>query len=166
MPWVGRTSFLLSFTIHQSYMYRLCQCPGSGEPHFYRCRPKKVRLTRILCQCPGSGEPHFYIRKTPKDIGQKCLCQCPGSGEPHFYKWQIILNLPSKCCVNALGRANLISILPPLRASVYAGFRPCFCRYFSEFSDKYTKRGVKVGKAWIVFIRVQSVEAFYTYDYT
>lgn len=66
----------------------------------------------------------------------------------------------------ALSRANLISTLPLLRASVYAGFRPCFCRYLSEYSEKYIKQGVKVGKGWIVFIRVQSVEAFYTYDYT
>lgn len=80
----------------------------------------------------------------------------------HGHRTKIRINL----CVNALSRANLISTLPLLRASVYAGFRPCFCRYLSEYSEKYIKQGVKVGKGWIVFIRVQSVEAFYTYDYT
>ena len=66
-----------------------------------------------------------------------------------------------KIGVNALWRAVLISTLPPLRASVYAGFSVYFCRYFSEYSEKCTRQGAKVGNRRIVLIQIQSAEAFY-----
>ena len=63
--------------------------------------------------------------------------------------------------VNALSRAGPIST-PPLRnPSIYAGCRPCFCRYFSEYSDNTPKQGSKVGRALIVFFKIQFLEPIY-----
>ena len=38
--------------------------------------------------------------------------------------------------VNALSRATLISTLSPQNPLFFNGFRTCFCRYFSEYSEK------------------------------
>ena len=36
------------------------------------------------CQCPLSGESHFYEVIDNGDNGE-VMCQCPSSGESHFY---------------------------------------------------------------------------------
>ena len=58
------------------------------------------------------------------------MCQCPLRAGPHFYSTF-------------------------LRPNVYKGFRSIFSAHFSEYSDISQKQGVKVGKARIVFIRIQ-----------
>ena len=56
-------------------------------------------------------------------------------------------------CVNALYLGLLIST-PPLKIpSIYAAFRAYFCRYFSEYSENFFKKVLKVGKRRIVFLR-------------
>ena len=57
--------------------------------------------------------------------------------------------------VNALNRAILISTLPPKKPFIYAGFKPHFCRYFSEYSENLAFTGLKVGKGEIIFFQVQ-----------
>ena len=87
----------------------LCQCPVSGESHFYSEEQLREYQKRTLCQCPVSGESHFYpvvlSGQTPSDI----VCQCPVSGESHFYGRNGAFESKSIMCVNALSRANPIS---------------------------------------------------------
>ena len=92
----------------------MCQCPNSGQPHFYPNSFPAQRQTIARCQCPNSGQPHFYIEHhSPMREPMKCVnaltranpistklyptvfrhngrCQCPNSGQPHFYPqvWQ------------------------------------------------------------------------------
>lgn len=46
-----------------------------------------------------------------------------------------IQETPTTLCVNALGRAYSISTVPLRNPSVYAGFQPCFCKQFTEYSE-------------------------------
>ena len=80
-------------------------------------------------------------------------CQCPLSWAAHFY-CRIDILAPYICeCVNALYLGLLIST-PPLKIpSIYAAFRAYFCRYFSEYSENFFKKVLKVGKRRIVFLR-------------
>ena len=84
MPLVGRASFLQHKRIAIAPIADLCQCPQSGEPHFYVKRSCSVNFAASGCQCPQSGNPHFY--KITDEDG----------------------NVVVKC-VNALSRAILIS---------------------------------------------------------
>ena len=63
-----------------------------------------------VCQCPVSGESHFYrIKEEPLEDWAK-KCQCPVSGESHFYRLeQNKQQYRLLYCVNALSRANPIS---------------------------------------------------------
>ena len=95
---------------------------------------------------------HFYNGKLAFDF-QRNQCQCPLSWAAHFYRisgrWTELL----KECVNALYLGLLIST-PPLKIpSIYAAFRAYFCRYFSEYSENFFKKVLKVGKRRIVFLR-------------
>ena len=58
-------------------------------------------------------------------------------------------------CFHALNRAILISTLPPKKPFIYAGFKPHFCGYFSEYSENLALTDSKVGKGEIVFFQVQ-----------
>ena len=59
----------------------------------------------------------------------------------------------SKGGVNAHFLGLLISTLPLKIPSIYAAYRACFCGYFSEYSDSSPKKGSKVGRRRIVFLR-------------
>ena len=109
MPSVGRDSFLQGNIVCIVQPISLCQCPQSGEPHFYVKRSCSVNFAASGCQCPQSGNPHFYAAQaTGKSVPE--LCQCPQSGNPHFY--------PAS-----------------LEPAILAAFRARFCTYFSEYSD-------------------------------
>ena len=58
----------------------------------------------------------------------KIKCQCPQSGDTHFY--------PAS-----------------LEPAYLAAFRARFCRYFSGYSDKWPKTGLKVGRRQIVLYK-------------
>ena len=62
-----------------------------------------------MCQCPKSGEVHFYINIDRWTHNTKRKCQCPKSGEVHFYPKGNITVEESNACVNALSRAKFIS---------------------------------------------------------
>ena len=60
-----------------------CQCPVSGESHFY---PGEYCIKEVqygLCQCPVSGESHFYDRRgeyyapTVRFVSMPCLGRIP-----------------------------------------------------------------------------------------
>ena len=80
------------------------------------------------------------------------VCQCPLSRATHFYRKPLeneyYFVIP---CVNALYLGLLISTLPLQKPFIYAGFRPRFCMYLSEYSDNLAKQGQKVGRGRIVF---------------
>ena len=85
----------------------MCQCPQSGDPHFYS-KAKVEKQNIRWCQCPQSGDPHFYRAWRTHIRPDQRSCQCPQSGDPHFYK----ILVPEEAgwfCVNALSRAILIS---------------------------------------------------------
>ena len=68
---------------------RGCQCPMTGNHHFYKDTEKMSQMQKILCQCPMTGNHHFY-------------CECRSA-----------VLLVSRC-VNALWRAIIISTLNTL----------------------------------------------------
>ena len=84
------------------------QCPLSGVPLFYEIQHLISRTVKA-CQCPTSGDHHFYPSETNtvdpyqdcvampsigrtsfpqtlrKETSWYCMQQCPLSGVPHFY---------------------------------------------------------------------------------
>ena len=89
-----------------------CQCPSTGNPHFYAWMKPKMKTMSRSCQCPSTGNPHFYVssvneegvalcdrvnalqraipistRSRMKSCLKRQRCQCPSTGNPHFYAW-------------------------------------------------------------------------------
>ena len=60
MPSVGQSSFLHNYSGMYCSGTLSCQCPQSGNPHFYPAILQKRYPEPYLCQCPQSGNPHFY----------------------------------------------------------------------------------------------------------
>ena len=110
----------------------------------------------MLILVPSVGQSSFLHEEISEKAHQQILCQCPQSGNPHFYG-SLRSQQPSASlvCVNALNRAILISTLPPKKPFIYAGFKPHFCGYFSEYSENLALTDPKVGKGEIVFFQVQ-----------
>ena len=79
----------------------------------------------------------------------------PSVGQSSFLHKKLDDLMDIAASVNALNRAILISTLPPKKPFIYAGFKPHFCRYFSEYSENLAFTGLKVGKGEIVFFQVQ-----------
>ena len=80
----------------------VCQCPQSGNPHFYVGFLPEIFLPAYMCQCPQSGNPHFYVGFLPEIFLPAYMCQCPQSGNPHFYgnddeslKLMYVVSMPS-----------------------------------------------------------------------
>ena len=65
------------------------------------------------------------------------MCQCPYSGALHFYRLLKRTMRRRKDCVNALTRALSISTVPLKMVIEIKAFWALFCRYFSEYSEKY-----------------------------
>ena len=82
---------------------------------------------------------------------------------PFLQKYISATAIVHQVSVNALSRAYTISTLPPKKPFIYAGFKPHFCRYFSEYSENLVFRDQKVGKGEIVFFQVQFVILSDTY---
>ena len=170
----GLPHFYPEYCVRDAILRAMCQCPMSGLPHFYAewlreqgyqryvsmpyvgltsfpqnlswihlrillsvnalCRAYLISTAATLVytvyqdvvSMPCVGLTSFLHVGFTCNYCNDSVCQCPVSGLPHFYP-------------------------APLRASVYAGFSACFCRYFSEYSEKYPKQGAKVGKGLIVF---------------
>ena len=59
MPCLGRIPFLRSTGTRKRGCSAGCQCPVSGESHFYSVDEVQEVVVN-LCQCPVSGESHFY----------------------------------------------------------------------------------------------------------
>ena len=39
----------------------------------------------FACQCPSTGNPHFYVHAGSRQGICPGRCQCPSTGNPHFY---------------------------------------------------------------------------------
>ena len=126
MPSISGYSFLRNQNfgmVDNSYV----SMPSISGCSFLRVNVKALpRLLLLLCQCPLSRAAHFY---------------------DSFWRASVFLLY----CVNALYLGLLISTLPLQKPFIYAGSRPRFCRYFSEYSDNLAKQGQKVGRDRIVF---------------
>ena len=83
--------------------------PQIGKISFVQCFVAMLLISGTVCQCPKSGEPHFYEMPEATVSKPEMMCQCPKSGEPHFYFLLPFIKAICIGCVNALGRANLIS---------------------------------------------------------
>ena len=109
MPSVGRSSFLQSMVITSSAIKQVCQCPQSGDPHFYT--GSKLWITRTPESVNALSRASLIsTRRQGYHKEGKVSCQCPQSGKPHFYP-------------------------APLEPAILAASKAHFCTYFSEYSD-------------------------------
>ena len=89
-----------------------CQCPQTGNTHFYRDRRIALDKLHKACQCPQTGNTHFYIPTVSIPSTRPRVCQCPQTGHTLFYVDEAnAIMAAAKACVNALKRATLISTL-------------------------------------------------------
>ena len=135
MPSHGQHSFLLPPEEERYFILSKCQCPHTGNTHFYAhqcvsnslkesgCVNALTRATLIstgylilecvfscLCQCPQTGNTHFYLdAEWVAMLGEFYEWQCPQTGNTHFYRYSMPHTDHKQGCVNALTRATLIS---------------------------------------------------------
>ena len=133
-----------------------------GRDSFLQNLRRPTMEAKDVCQCPVSGETHFYSTHSGLSVLARRFVSMPCIGRDSFLQGTQKICSSGCACVNALYRAGLISTPPLQKSSVYAGCSICFCRYFSEYSDNSPKQGPKVGRAMIVFFEIQSCESFYT----
>ena len=151
LSWATHFYSIMQKTLDTTFL--VCQCPLSWATHFYEYTRKEPHFTSNRCQCPLSWATHFYVNNGIDFNHSRHMCQCPLSWATHFY--YLVNNMPGLefCCVNAHFLGLLISTLPLKIPSIYAAYRACFCGYFSEYSDSSPKKGSKVGRRRIVFLR-------------
>ena len=67
----------------------MCQCPLTGNHHFYGGNHGRAEKKTGLVSMPSNGQPSFllYMPKEEK-IWQK-RCQCPLTGNHHFYGYSM-----------------------------------------------------------------------------
>ena len=113
MPWVGQTSFLRGKTIPCSICETPCQCPGSGKPHFYIAPTPQKGDYYVGVSMPWVGQTSFLLAERGKMLITNNMC-VNALGRANLISTAQTKNPLGKgfCCVNALGRANLISTLP------------------------------------------------------
>ena len=61
MPWIGRSSFLQG-RVPADGLVQGVSMPWIGRSSFLHSSPKKKEVVSLVCQCPESGEVHFYVR--------------------------------------------------------------------------------------------------------
>ena len=94
------------------FVFMLILVPSVGRSSFLPTTPEiEAEVNKVLCQCPQSGNPHFYAYVISEILMVKG-CQYPQSGNPHFYDADVLSAICQTGGVNALNRANLISTLP------------------------------------------------------
>ena len=110
MPSNGQHSFLPIVSLKPGDTVLMCQCPQTGNTHFYRA-PAKKRLKDIdvstpsngqhsflrpnsilggrclygMCQRPQTGNTHFYPEENKESVYSRMMCQRPQTGNTHFY---------------------------------------------------------------------------------
>ena len=102
-------------------IHSTCQCPQSGNSHFYSLSRFVAVLLGWGVSMPSVGQILFLRQRRYPMKTDYLVCQCPQSGDTHFY--------PAS-----------------LEPAYLAAFRARFCRYFSEYSDNCPKTGLKVGR--------------------
>ena len=63
---------------------RLCQCPVSGNTHFYVQKLEQVPQGLKECQCPVSGNTHFYSKIGGTDGNYVVIVSMPCVGQHSF----------------------------------------------------------------------------------
>ena len=130
MPSTGGTSFLQNMIIFWTIVEVVCQCPLRAGPHFYYTNHQGTVWELYWCVNALYGRDLISTYGNVQSRNYQRWCQCPLRAGPHFYSTF-------------------------LRPNVYKGFRSIFSAHFSEYSDISQKQWAKVGKARIVFIRIQ-----------
>ena len=159
MPLIGRYSFLLHMRSFWTACDCRCQCPQSGDTHFYGFPLRETLRPMWVCQCPQSGDTHFYLGgKCNENRWSKCV-NALNRAILISTNWKFMYG-NCRDGVNALNRAILISTAvmflirmrplslcqcpqsgdthfypASLEPAYLAAFRARFCRYFSEYSD-------------------------------
>ena len=112
MPCLGRIPFLPG-NGGETTDNGVCQCPVSGESHFYRFQDRQHHNRLSSCQCPVSGESHFYEEQDLEAPHSEEWCQCPVSGESHFYEIEASGDIDSKEDVSmpCLGRIPFLLMI-------------------------------------------------------
>ena len=82
--------------------------PSNGQHSFLPLVAIETDGNLSRCQCPRTGNTHFYPRNHD-DNGCGYVCQCPRTGNTHFYGVFLDRMVDELKCVNALERATLIS---------------------------------------------------------
>ena len=158
MPCLGLTSLHTERSSYALHELQLCQCPVSGSR---LCTHAKLfrYYSGVLCQCPVSGSRLCTYGIWGKGISYIWIVSMPCLGLTSLHHLtlpkRVVSRTVSMPClgltslhariergsseylisVNALSRAHVSAPLPLKNLSIYAGFKPWFFVYFSEFSD-------------------------------
>ena len=134
MPFNGQSPFLQKETNPQKLMKSVCQCPSTGNLHFYDCfqlswmqhvmcvnaLQRAISISTVLvycwnpvcsmCQCPSTGNLHFYKgnMETQHEIFGVSM---PFNGQSPFLQGKHHVKIQTIICVNALQRAISISTI-------------------------------------------------------
>ena len=119
MPSNGLHSFLHLSWRDITEVILMCQCPPTGNTHFYG-KDKNDYVADSTCQCPPTGHTHFYIEEIAGTVkpyrvsmpsnGQHSFlhissgklkeavaCQCPQTGHTHFYHYNNVRRTRKLC---------------------------------------------------------------------
>ena len=58
--------------------------PSNGQHSFLHLSWRDITEVILMCQCPQTGNTHFY-GKDKNDYVADSTCQCPQTGHTHFY---------------------------------------------------------------------------------
>ena len=110
MPFNGQSPFLPTKSYQCPYEIPMCQCPSTGNPHFY-ANSEILQLGHVFeCQCPSTGNPHFYdLRYRRREKFRGICVNALQRAIPISTLGELIRKLNAEYCVNALQRAIPIS---------------------------------------------------------
>ena len=85
MPSNGQPSFLLASDAARCVNMIVCQCPLTGNHHFYNSCVQAGHAVRRDVSMPSNGQPSFLPKRTSAGNAGNEACQCPLTGNHHFY---------------------------------------------------------------------------------
>ena len=86
MPSNGQPSFLRTYANDASGRTVEVSMPSNGQPSFLRSRRPSRGLTGSSCQCPLTGNHHFYRRTPCITLQHSKWVSMPSNGQPSFLR--------------------------------------------------------------------------------
>ena len=86
MPYNGQSSFLHGTANGSVPLPYVCQCPITGNHHFYNSYLRHCIASREGCQCPITGNHHFYFPHMVSGAEIHCLVSVPYNGQSSFLR--------------------------------------------------------------------------------